>query len=564
MKFSEIPYVRPSISGYEADFTSILEKFEQASSFDEQDHAFRQLYRLRDDFSTMTQLAEIKYTTDTSNAQYEKEVNFFGEAKPINEKLVMRYYRALSKATYKDQLKHKWGKHLFDLASFKTKGFDPAIIDSLQAQNKLASEYVKLKGTAKIEFEGQTLNLAGIGKYLVDKDRHTRKKAAQARWKFFADHQENIDDIYDRLVKLRHKMAVQLGYKDFTELGYIRMSRIDYNKDMVKGFRQQIADHIVPLTQRLRERQKNRLGYQQLFDYDLGFDFKSGNPTPKGTPQQILGKAQKMYAELSDETNTFFNYMLDNELLDVINRPGKADAGYCEEISNYKHPFIFANFNGTSGDIDVLTHEAGHAFQYFCSRQNQVAEYRWPSYEACEIHSMSMEFLTYPWMESFFEEDAQKYFFSHLNGSLLFLPYGCAVDHFQHVVYENPGFTPDERAQAWKEMEAIYLPDYKYENNPYLSSGRFWQRQGHIFEDPFYYIDYVLAQVCAYQFWQKGEQNRTKAWSDYVRLCKAGGTAPFLELVKLADLRSPFEKGCVQNLAGAIEQYLGKIDDSKF
>jgi len=252
------------------------------------------------------------------------------------------------------------------------------------------------------------------------------------------------------------------------------------------------------------------------------------------------------------------------DLLDVINRPGKADAGYCWCLSDYKHPFIFANFNGTSGDIDVLTHEAGHAFQYFKSRNYDIIEYRSPSSESAEIHAMSMEFLTYPWMEGFFKEDAEKYFFSHLNNSLLFMPYGCAVDHFQHIIYKNPNYTPNQRAGVWKEMQDLYLPDYKMDLTPYLESGRFWQKQAHIYEMPFYYIDYVLAQVCAIQFWQKSTENRTEAWGDYVRLCKAGGTMPFLKLVELANLKSPFEDGTVKGITTGILNHLNAIDDTRF
>lgn len=564
MKFNEIPYTRPNIDQYEKDFTHLLNAFQKAESLALQQSALKDLYELRDEFDTMYQLANIRYTTDTANQDYQKEVDYYNEVLPTAEKLITEFYKVLVDARFKKELQEIFGQHIFDMALYKLKAFDPSIMEELQEENRLKSEYTKLKGTAKIEYKGETYNLAGIGKFLVDKDRNVRKEASAARWKFFHDNQEKFDQLYDELVAVRQKMAVKLGHKNFVDLGYIKMGRYDYNKEMVQQFRQQIIDHIVPMTGRLRARQKKRLGYDTLYDYDIDFSFISGNPAPKGSPQEILDKAKVMYGELSPETNEFFNYMLDYDLMDIINRPGKADVGYCWELSKYKHPFIFANFNGTSGDIDVLTHEAGHAFQYFSSRNNEIIEYKWPTSEACEIHSMSMEFLTYPWMESFFEEDADKYFFSHLNKALLFLPYGCAVDHFQHIVYENPDFTPEERAKAWSEMEALYLPDRTNSDVPTLKSGRFWQKQGHIFESPFYYIDYVLAQICAFQFWQKNQQDKKETWRHYLELCLAGGTAPFLKLVELAGLKSPFEDGCVASVAGDIEAYLEGIDDSKF
>ncbi len=564
MKFGEIPFQRPVIAEYEEGFDRLLTKFEEADNFEQQDTVLKEIYQQRDRFDTMYQLAYIKYTINTGDEGLEKEVNHFNTILPVSEKLTTAYYSKLVNSKYKDQLQDKWGKHLFDLAAYKVKGFDPSIMEELKQENQLTSEYIKIKGTAKIEFEGGTFNLAGIGKFLVDKDRSIRKKASHARWDFFQKNQDQLDETMDKLVKLRHKMATKLGFDNFIKLGYIRLGRTDYDANMVSTFREDIRAHIVPVVAKLRERQRIRLGYDKVEDYDLNYFFNSGNPKPKGTPKEILEQAKTMYKELSSETDEFFQYMLKYDLLDVINRPGKADMGYCWELSSYKHPFIFANFNGTKHDIDVLTHEAGHAFQYFCCRNNEIIEYRAPGAETAEIHSMSMEFLTYPWMERFFGDDTNKYFYAHMNDSLMFLPYGCAGDHFQHVLYENPGFTPNERAQAWKEMEKMYLTDRTLDSHPFLESGRFWQRQGHFFENPFYFIDYVLAETCALQFWQKNQQDKEATWADYLRLCKAGGTSSFTNLVKQANLRSPFNKGSVESIAKDVDDYLGEIDDTLF
>ena len=226
-------------------------------------------------------------------------------------------------------------------------------------------------------------------------------------------------------------------------------------------------------------------------------------------------------------------------------------------------PFIFSNFNGTSGDIDVLTHEAGHAFQVYCSKDYQIPEYHWPTYEACEIHSMSMEFFTWPWMELFFKEDTAKYRFTHLSEALLFIPYGVTVDEFQHFVYAHPEASPQDRKAAWREIEKKYLPHRDYEDNDYLERGGYWHQQGHIFGDPFYYIDYTLAQICAFQFWKRSRENRETAWADYLRLCQAGGSQSFLELVGLANLISPFEDGCIASVVKVIEDWLDGVDDSE-
>ncbi len=565
MKFSEIEYRRPSIDAFEASFDQLLTDFKNAEALKEQNEALMNIAKLRDDFDTMFQLSNIKFSRDTEDKSIEKEVEYFNEVMPRAIKMTDQFYAVLNEAKFKDGLIDRWGEHIFNLSAYEVKGFDPAIIEEMKEQSKLTKEYMKLKSSAKIDFDGEVCNLTALTKHAQSEDRETRKRATVAGWDFFADNQAQFDRVFDDLVKVRHQMALKLGYENFVDLGYVWMGRMDYTKESVAQFRQQVVAEIVPIVSQLKERQRVRLGYEALEDYDHPFMFLSGNPTPKGTAEEIFDHAKKMYKELSVETDTFFKYMLEYDLMDVTNRNGKAGGGYAWWLSNYKHPFIFANFNGTAHDIDVLTHEAGHAFQYFQSRNYDLIEYRsTKSPDTAEIHSMSMEFFTYPWMEGFFKEDTEKYYFAHLSKCLNFLPYGCAVDHFQQIVYENPQFTPDERANAWKELQDIYLPSNKHNVTPYIESGRYWQRQSHIYQSPFYYIDYVLAQICAFQFWLKAKDDRATAWEDYLRLCNAGGTGSFLQLVELANLKSPFDPDCLKGITAEIASYLDCIDDSKF
>ena len=462
------------------------------------------------------------------------------------------------------QLKKKWGNQLFVIAELSLKTFKPTILEDLKEENKLTSEYVKIKAAAEIVFRGEKYTLPTLSPLETSKDRQTRREASAAKWAFYAKHAAAVEKIFDKQVKLRHSIANKLGYDNFIQLGYARMVRSDYNAKMVANFRDQVKEFIVPIASNLYERQKIRIGVENLKYYDEDFRFASGNPKPKGSPEWIVENAGKMYSELSSETAEFFDYMRFNNLMDLVNKEGKATGGYCTYIPNYKAPYIFSNFNGTSGDIDVLTHEAGHAFQVFSSRNIGLTEYNWPTYEACEIHSMSMEFFTWPWMELFFKEDTDKYKFAHLSGAILFLPYGVAVDEFQHFVYENPKATPAKRNEAWGAIEKKYLPHRDNNDNEFLQKGGFWQRQSHIFTTPFYYIDYTLAQICAFQFWKKDRQNHEAAWADYIRLCKAGGSKSFLELVDLANLKSPFEDGCVESVVGDIKTWLDSVDDSSF
>ncbi len=564
MKFNDFEYTRPKIEELSNRFDQLVTQFEEASNAEVQGKLMDDIGELRSEFDSMYNICSIRHTINTADKFYEKENEYFDLNTPKYQEMVTKYYKALLKSPFRSELEKTKGSLLFTVADLSTKIFEPSILQDLQEENKLKSEYTKVKAKAKILFRGEEYNLSSILKFHSSEDRDIRKESIEAKWKFFADHAEIFEGIYDKLVKLRTRIAQKLGYKNFIELGYARMLRSDYNAEMVANYRKQILDNVVPISNELKERQRKRLGLDTLYYYDEPFKFKTGNPDPKGTPEWIVNHAKTMYKELSPETDEFFSFMNNMGLMDLVSKDGKATGGYCTFIKKYKAPYIFSNFNGTSHDIDVLTHEAGHAFQVYESRNMDVMEYHWPTYEACEIHSMSMEFFTWPWMNLFFEEDEQKYKFSHLSESILFLPYGVSVDEFQHVVYENPDMTPAERNQAWKTIQEKYMPYKNYGDNEHLAKGAFWQRQSHIFEMPFYYIDYTLAQVCAFQFWKRDQENHEDAWSDYVKLCKAGGSQSFLDLVKYANLRSPFEEGCVASVVGVIKDYLNNVDDSKW
>ncbi|MDP4126432.1 MAG: M3 family oligoendopeptidase [Bacillota bacterium] len=564
MKFSDFTYCRPNLDDFKTKFSNYLAKFDQAEDFEQQDSVMVELNKLRSNFETMEQLVIIRHTVDTTDQFYEEEQDYFDEVTPVYQGLINQYYKSLVNSKFRHALEERWGKQLFTKAELTLKTFAPEIIEDLQQENKLSSEYTKLIASAKIMFEGEERNLPGLVPFQLSTDRTMRKRANEAKYAFFTAHEEKFDEIYDNLVKVRTRMAKKLGYANFIELGYARMLRSDYDPVMVANFRRQVQNSIVPIASKLRERQRKRLGSANLYYYDEKFIFQTGNAKPKGDQVWIVDNGRRMYNELSAETGDFFEAMVNNELMDLISKKGKAGGGYCTYISDYQVPFIFSNFNGTSGDIDVLTHEAGHAFQVHCSKNYRIPEYHWPTYEACEIHSMSMEFFTWPWMELFFEDDAAKYRFTHLSEALLFIPYGVTVDEFQHFVYDHPDASPQARKLAWREIERKYLPHRDYEGNDYLERGGYWHQQGHIFGDPFYYIDYTLAQICAFQFWKRSRENCESAWADYLRLCKAGGSESFLELIRIANLVSPFEDGCVESVIKVIEEWLDGVDDSSF
>lgn len=560
MKFKDYKYERPNYEEIKKSFLELVDKIKNASTYDEQKLHINQLNNIRKHIETMSTLASIRNSINTADEFYDEEQNYWDEQGPLYTELNSDFYKAIVNSKFKDEIKKDYSEQFYKICEYSLKSFSPEIISDLQEENKLMSKYTKLLASAKINFKGEELNLSGLYKYMLSSDRNEREQSSKAYYNYFGEHEEEFDEIYDQLVHVRHNMAKKLGFKNFVELGYIRMDRTDYNPEMVVNLRKQILEYIVPLCNKLYEKQAKRLNLDKLTYIDENLEFLDGNATIKGDSDYIIENGIKMYQELSQETKEFFDFMLENELMDLETKHNKSAGGYCTYIPDYKAPFIFSNFNKTSEDMDVLTHEAGHAFQLYMSRDIDMQEINFPTLDSCEIHSMSMEFITYPWMETFFKEDSDKYKFAHLTSAIKFLPYGVVVDEFQHIVYDNPNMTSDERKKVWRDLEKKYLPHRDYEDNEILERGCWFFKQGHIFKDPFYYIDYVLAQICAFQFLKKMEEDRISGWEDYLRICKVGGTQSFLQIVKTGNLISPFDDKCIEYIIKNLETNIEKFE----
>ena len=464
------------------------------------------------------------------------------------------YSKVLFESPHRAYMESKIGKVPFKNIEIALKAFDEKLIPLMQEENALSSRYTKVIASAKIPFDGEVYNLSLMGKFTTSNDRDVRKRAWKAVSDFFVTVADELDEIYDLLVKNRTAQAKMLGYENYVELGYYRMNRNCYDKAMVENFRKQIKEVFVPFAEKLHEERRERLGIEKLKYYDNGIYFLNGNPAPTGTPEEILKAGQDMYRELSPETAEFFDFMMENELFDVLGRKTKRAGGYMTFLPNYKSPFIFANFNGTSGDVDVITHECGHAFQGFVTRNEEIREFTDITMETAEIHSMSMEYFTYDWMGNFFGDRKDDYYKMHLADSAIFVPYGTMVDEFQHHVYENPDMTPTERNALWLKLESEYRPYLDYEDIPFFSTGGWWQRQLHIYQMPFYYIDYVIASICAMQFKTMMDEDYKKAWDNYLKLCKLSARDFFTNMIKEVGLNSPFEDGCIAALVEKLDK----------
>ncbi len=548
MKCSQMPYTRVNMDEVKSFFEKLIADSKNAKSGEEQFELHKKYYKFMEDVYTNIKLGVFRHNIDTTEEFYAAENDYIDEITPLISKYANDYSKVLYESPFRSYLEDKISKVAFKNIELQNKSIDDKILPLMQEENALISKYDKLIASAKIPFNGEELNISLLRKYLTDKDRDTRKRAWKALSEYFLSVTDQIDDIYDQLVKNRTKQAKELGYDNYVELGYNRMMRNAYRRAEVENFRKQVKESFVPFVVKIQEERKEQIGVDELKYYDNDMFFKNGNPAPTGTPEEIMKAGQQMYAELSPETKEFFDFMIENELFDVLGRKTKKAGGYMDFLPKYKSPIIFANFNGTSGDVDVITHECGHAFQGYVTRNDEITEHNDLTMETAEIHSMSMEYFTYGWMDRFFGDRSKDYLKMHLQDSITFIPYGCMVDEFQHIVYDNPDMTPAERKNVWKELEKTYRPWLDFDGDEFFGEGGYWQRQGHIFWNPFYYIDYVLASVVAMQFKVWMDKDYKDAWNHYLQLCKLSAKNFYEEELAEVGLKSPFKDGTIDDL----------------
>ena len=557
MKFSELPYSRPDIGAVCEKISLLTSKLEGAESAEAQLAVIKEKEALLSDFSTQATIASSRHTVDTRDEFYEKENDFFDENGPLIEEKAQEFMNAVLSSRFRAELEEKLGTLIFSNMEIDKKTFSPEIIPLLQKENALTSEYQKLYATTTAELDGEVMPITKLSPYKQSRDRDVRRKAFEAEGKAFDTRREDFDRIYSELVAVRSEIAKKLGYESFIPLAYDRLGRNCYDAAKVAAFREQIAKDIVPVVAEVKKAQKERIGVDALKFYDDPFMFPDGNAKPEGTSEDILAAGKKMYDELSDETREFIDFMYEGEFFDVLAKEGKAPGGYCTEIADYKAPFVFSNFNGTSGDVDVLTHEMGHAFAAYRAMRNvDIHDLQNPTMETCECHSMSMEFLTSPYHHLFFGESTKKYARYQVEDALIFLPYGTMVDEFQHIMYARPELTPEERNEIWLSLEAKYRPYIDFDALPFYSRGAGWQRQLHIFMYPFYYIDYCMAQTVAFEFFLLANKDRELAWKKYLAFVDKAGTATFEDIVESAELVLPYNKGAMESIAEELKVWL--------
>ena len=556
MKFSEIKYVRPDLEKLTADIKAFMGEFAKAKTYEQARKLYMENEKKAEDVIMMQTVAHIRSTLDTRDEFYQNEMNYFYEEGPRVDLVSTEANKLLLLSPFKTDFEKEFGADFIKSIEAQQKLNDESVISEKVEEGKLVQEYQQTTAMASVNFRGEECNFYGLLKHMLSTDRTERRDAFLAWAGLYESISEKLDAYFDRLVALRKSMAKKLGFASYIDMAYLMNGHFYYGAKEVASFRQQVVDVVVPLAEKLYKEQQERLGVDTLRYFDEQLCYREGNATPIGDKDYLVKCAHEMYNDMSKETGEFFTHMVKNELFDLETKPGKQLGGYCTFIPVYNSPFIFSNFNGTSADVDVLTHEAGHAFQsYVASKNVPLSSLIWSTSEICEIHSMSMEHFAYPYMKKFFGEKADKYQYAHLSEAVKVMPYLCLVDHFQQEVYAHD-YTAKERRTAWRRLEKIYMPWRDYDGNAFLEEGGFWMQKPHIFASPFYYVDYALAQTAAFEYYARTKTDRKAVWEDYLNLCKAGGSKSYFELLALGNLSNPFEKGTVEKVVKPIKEEL--------
>ena len=558
MKFNEMTYTRPDIDALLARCRELAAKAAAAPDGDALVRLYYEQSEAFAEYNTAANLANIHYTCDTRDAYWKAEQDFFDANGPAVTNASVEISRAFLANPHVDALTEKFGTTCVAGMKNAVLGMDDRTVELQQQFNALVSRYQQIYGGALVELDGKQLTIPQLGPYKEDLDPAVRRAAYEAEAGYFDAHRAELDELYGQIVQNLNAQARVMGYHDYSELSYVRMNRIGYGPEEIRKFRDQVANDVVPQLQKVMALRAKRTGIAHPAFTDLPILFRDGNPKPIPGYKARMDAARTMYHELSPETAEFIDFMQDNELFDVESRPGKMSGGYMTSLPSYKAPFIFANWNDTSGDVDVLTHECGHAFEGYVAERDPAipADLECPGMESAEIHSMAMEFLTAPWHHLLFGRDTDKYALLHAEDSFVFLAYGCEVDEFQHIMYQNPDLTPDERNAEWLKLEKKYRPWIDFAGLPFYGRGAGWQRQLHIYECPFYYIDYCLSTMAALQFFLLSLTDHKDAWARYLRLVRRAGTASYTELLETAGLKVPFEEGSIKGIAQQMTDWL--------
>ncbi|PAW78939.1 MAG: peptidase M3 [Verrucomicrobia bacterium Tous-C9LFEB] len=425
---------------------------------------------------------------------------------------------------------------------------------------KLCQQYQKISGAMTVQFEGKEQTLPAMAKIQEEADRTRRQTAWELTAQRRLQDRPALDEVYDKLLGLRVEIAKAADYPDYRAYTFANYERFDYTPQDCIDFQNAVEKHIVPLARALQKKRQAKLGLDKLRPWDLAVDPEQRPPLrPFATGDELQTKTQAIFNKLDPRLGQYFSLLREHEVVDLDNRKGKAPGGYQSTLAEARLPFIFMNAVGLQRDVETLVHEAGHAFHAIAARHERLHAYRGAPIEFCEVASMSMELITAPhWTEFYNTDDARRAHRDHLEGIIKFFPWMATVDAFQHWIYTHPKHTHAERDAYWLSLMNRFggIEDWSgYED----IRASLWHRQLHIFEIPFYYVEYGIAQLGALQLWQLSRRNVKRSLDHYLSGLSLGGSLPLPELFHATGIEFDFSDRTIEPLMAGVQAALSEI-----
>ena len=503
----------------------------------------------------------VDMTCDTENEEVKQAyLDFVEQVQPELAKVGDLLNRKLAESPYADELDSiEYNVLLRDtrmgIALFREENI--ALGTEL---TKLGQRYNEICGAMTVQFDGEERTMQQMGKYLQVNDREVRESAYRTVGERRFQDSEEIDDLYDKMIELRHQVAQNAGYENFRDYTFDSKRRFDYTPADCEAFQTAIEQICVPLMREIDGKRRDTLGLKALRMWDMGHDVQGRNPLQPFTEvEEMVAGTSRMFHRLSPELGEFFDSLRDGTSLDLDSRIGKAPGGYQLQRDHSRKPFIFMNATGLQRDLETMVHEAGHAFHSIYADEIPLVDYRSAPIEFCEVAAMSMELLTHDFLDEFYSsDDANRAVREHLEGIVSILAWIATIDAFQHWIYTNPGHSKEERHQQWLDLGDRFGSHLDWNGfEEWRKVG--WQRQLHLFSYPFYYIEYGIAQLGALQLWLQYQKNPQNALDNYAKSMRLGGSRPLPELFEAGEMSFDLGNSTVQGLIDAVRTELDEL-----
>ena len=557
-KFSELKAPKPSSDMVKTLYEDHIERVKNAITCDDVLEVLFENNLMVRKVQEGSEIISIRHAMNPMDERYAADKKWADEFSPIFDNLELDFREAVYDSPFRSEIEERIGHMYFLKTEIKRKIVSEDIVPLRLREQELVDEYDNILLESKKTVNGKARTLVDLQDLFCDEDRNIRKEAFRAFSEILSENEERLEKVWDELIKVRNQIANSLGYDSYVPVGYLERERLDYGREEVAKFRQQVVDEIVPLCNKLYEAQAKRLGLDSIMAYDERMIFSDGNAKPLGDAEYMMKQIVSVLREMSPETDEFIGYILDHELMDYTPRPEKALREFYTMLPYHKAPFMFEHFTGSAEDVQYFAESLGHAFaSYRASRRQPLTEYFFPSSEITEINAMSMIQFLNKYADRLFGEDAWKYEFGNLQYFMTFIPFGVAVDEFQHICYDNPNLTPKERTYEWHKLEEKYMPWRKYdEDDEFMARGGFWYHKFHIFYVPLYYIEYALATVNAMEMYRKYTERPGIAWREYLELVDVGGSKGYHDILKQANLTPLYEDGAVGKAISYVKSFL--------